>query len=103
MLKEACQYPHEQPVGKRKGFGDHPSRKPDMPAESLQEMINDFNQRIESMKLKVAQTRQEKENSELVQVKLANENKALQQKLRNLETLFLANNAHLNSNFSVKK
>jgi hypothetical protein len=80
-----------------------PSRKTDVPTESLQEMVNDFNQRIESMKQKVAQTRQEKENCELVQVKLVNENKTLQQKVRNLETLFLANNAHLNSNFSVKK
>lgn len=70
----------------------------------MQDLIRDFNQRIEKMQQKVTQTRQEKENVEMAQVRLLNENKALQQKLRNLESLFLANaNQNINSNFSVKK
>ena len=70
----------------------------------LNDLIDKQNDKISKTKNEIHSSKMEIENVELINVRLMNENIALQQKLKNLENLFLVNsNTNGGSALSVLK
>lgn len=90
VLQQAHSAESQTAIARKKTQSEQVVRHMDSSQEKLHEVVNSYNDRLEKLRQKLAQSREERESSELTQVRLQNENRLLHQKLRNLESLFLA-------------